>query len=127
MRDSKGGLRVDSAGATTRRAFTGLLGVGATVAKQWWDRGLRWGGSPWRFCTWWRLWCAQRGACGRSAVHCATDAASPPHTPAPATNNQFPAIVPLLLLLLLLLLAEASRMQMRQLPAGCLTAGRRSP
>ena len=43
VRDSKGCLREDSAGATTRRAFTGLLGVGAAVAKQWWDRGLRWG------------------------------------------------------------------------------------
>lgn len=44
VRDSKGGVRADSAGAATRRAFTKLPGVGAKVAQQWWDRGLRWVG-----------------------------------------------------------------------------------
>lgn len=44
VRDSKGGVRSDSAGAATRRAFTKLPGVGAKVAQQWWDRGLRWVG-----------------------------------------------------------------------------------
>ncbi|PRW44417.1 DNA-directed DNA RNA polymerase mu isoform C [Chlorella sorokiniana] len=41
VRDSRGGVRADSAGAATRRAFTKLPGVGAKVAQQWWDRGLR--------------------------------------------------------------------------------------
>ena len=42
VRDSRGGLRPDSAGAATRRMFTKLPGVGPKVAQQWWERGLRW-------------------------------------------------------------------------------------
>lgn len=41
VRDSKGVLREDSAGAATRRRFVKLPGVGCKVAKDWWDRGLR--------------------------------------------------------------------------------------
>jgi hypothetical protein len=87
VRDSKGCLREDSAGATTRRAFTGLLGVGAAVAKQWWDRGLRWGcllAVCWWLYTWWR---AALDSCERvsgDSIACASlcinaHSPNPPH------------------------------------------------
>lgn len=41
MRDSKGRLRADSAGAATRRRFAKLPGVGARKAQEWWELGLR--------------------------------------------------------------------------------------
>jgi hypothetical protein len=43
VRDSKGVLRPDSAGAATRRRFTKLLSVGAGTARRWWEAGLRCG------------------------------------------------------------------------------------
>lgn len=39
--DSKGFLRLDSAGAAVRRQFCRLNGVGAKTARAWWEAGCR--------------------------------------------------------------------------------------
>ena len=50
VQDSKGVVRHDSAGGAAKALFKKLPGVGAGMAKRWYDLGCRCGAAPCRVC-----------------------------------------------------------------------------